>query len=224
MPSILAVMHLSGEAFNSARIDLATACRVVTGLSEFAINIAPRVSAPSSSLVAVSGSSIWIVPPFAASVSECTITAWAYCSSSSVYRANPSTAGPSSTRIRCASGRRTPSRNASKPSASSSSPFFAPLAQPGRRPSTPCAPARRPPRKALSWLGSGDRGHRSSLVPHAPDPPPTSRGTRSRRTAAARRPPAQRGSARPALRAATTALMRRAWFSHSGVFGTSLPY
>ena len=103
------------------------------GLGEFAINIAPRVRAPSSSLVAVSGSSIWIVPAFAASFSECTITAWAYCSSSSVYRAKPSTAGPSSTRIRCTSGCSTPSRNASKPSASSSSPSSAPLAASSRR-------------------------------------------------------------------------------------------
>ena len=54
---------------SSARIDLATACRVSTGSGEFAISIAPRVSAPSSSRVAVSGSSTVIVPACAAAVS-----------------------------------------------------------------------------------------------------------------------------------------------------------
>ena len=68
---------VAAKLLSKARIELATSWRVWIGSGEFAMSIAPRVSAPSSSRVVVSGSSTWIVPASAAAVSACTIAAWA---------------------------------------------------------------------------------------------------------------------------------------------------
>src|SRR6202012_1756474 len=70
-------------------------------------------------------------------------------------------------------------------------------------PSTRCAHARKRLRKARSWWGRGDKALRSLLERRVPNPPRRSAEILSGRTIPGLHGPANRGSARPAGRAAT---------------------